>query len=49
MKVKDLIAKLQECNPELEVYSFNDHDIHEIQYVDDSMDEWVHLNLGKLQ
>ncbi len=49
MKVKDLIALLQECNPELEVFSFNDHDIHAIHSVDGNMDEWVHLNLGQQQ
>jgi hypothetical protein len=38
-----------ELNPELEVYSFNDHEIHEIQMVDGDMDEWVHLNLGERQ
>jgi hypothetical protein len=48
MKVKDLIALLQECNPELQVYSFNDHDIHAIDDVDE-IDEWVHLNLGEAQ
>lgn len=49
MTVKELIEQLQECNPELQVYSFNDHDIHEIQFVDGGMDEWVHLNLGERQ
>ena len=49
MKVKELIAQLQQCNPELEVYSWNDHEIHEIYYVDGDMDEWVHLNLGERQ
>lgn len=49
MKVSELIELLQECNPDLEVYSFNDHDIHEIQSVDGGMDEWVHLNLGARQ
>lgn len=49
MKVKELIIYLMECNPELEVYTFNDHEIHAIDYVDDSMSEWVHLNLGERQ
>lgn len=49
MKVKELIAQLQQCNPDLEVYSWNDHEIHEIYYVDGDMDEWVHLNLGEKQ
>ena len=49
MKVKELIAQLQQCNPELEVYSWNDHEIHEIYYVDWDMPEWVHLNLGEKQ
>jgi hypothetical protein len=49
MKVKELIAQLQQCNQELEVYSWNDHEIHEIQMVDGDMDEWVHLNLGEKQ
>ena len=49
MKVKDLIAQLQELNPDLEVYSFDDHEIHAIDLVDGSMDEWVHLNLGEKQ
>ena len=48
MKVSELIALLQECNPELQVYSFNDHEIHEIDDVDE-IDEWVHLNLGTEQ
>ena len=48
MKVKELIAQLQECNPELEVYTWNDHDIHAISMVDE-IDEWVHLNLGEQQ
>jgi hypothetical protein len=48
MKVSELIALLQECNPELQVYSFNDHDIHAIDDVDE-IDEWVHLNLGETQ
>jgi hypothetical protein len=48
MKVKELIAQLQECNPELEVYTWNDHDIHAIAMVDE-IDEWVHLNLGEKQ
>ena len=49
MKVKELIQQLMELNPDLEVYSWNDHEIHEIYYVDGSMDEWVHLNLGEKQ
>jgi hypothetical protein len=49
MKVKELIALLKECNPETEVYTFNDHEIHAIESVDASMTEWVHLNLGELQ
>ena len=49
MKVKDLITKLQECNQELEVFSWNDQEIHEIQLVDGDMEEWVHLNLGEKQ
>jgi hypothetical protein len=48
MKVKELIAQLQECNPETEVYTWNDHDIHAITMVDE-IDEWVHLNLGEKQ
>ena len=48
MKVKELIALLQECNPETEVYSWNDHDIYAIDAVDE-IDEWVHLNLGEQQ
>jgi hypothetical protein len=48
MKVKELIALLQQCNPETEVYTFNDHDIHAIRSVDE-IDEWVHLNLGEQQ
>lgn len=49
MKVKELIAHLQQCDPETEVYSWDDGEIHEIECVDASMTEWVHLNLGKLQ
>jgi hypothetical protein len=48
MKVSELIKQLQECNPELEVYTWNDHDIHAISMVDE-IDEWVHLNLGEKQ
>jgi hypothetical protein len=48
MKVKELIALLQECNPETQVYTFNDHDIYAIDAVDE-IDEWVHLNLGEQQ
>ena len=48
MKVKELIAQLQECNPETEVYTWNDHDIFAITMVDE-IDEWVHLNLGERQ
>jgi hypothetical protein len=48
MKVKELIAQLQECNPELEVYTWNDHESHAITRVDE-IDEWVHLNLGEKQ
>ena len=48
MKVKELIAQLQQCNPELEVYSWNDHEIHAITMVDE-IEEWVHLNLGEKQ
>ena len=48
MKVSELIALLQECNPNTEVYTFNDHDIHAITMVDE-IDEWVHLNLGEKQ
>jgi hypothetical protein len=48
MKVKDLIALLQECNPDTEVYTFNDHEIHAIDAIDE-IDEWVHLNLGERQ
>ena len=49
MKVKELIAHLQQCDPETEVYTFDDHEIHAIDYVDASMTECVHLNLGELQ
>jgi hypothetical protein len=49
MTVKELIDQLSELNPDLQVYSFNDHDIHEIHSVDGGMDEWVHLNLGERQ
>ena len=49
MKVKELIAHLKQCDPETEVYTFNDHEIHEIECVDASMTEWVHLNLGERQ
>ena len=49
MKVKELIMQLMELNPELEVYSFDDHEIHAIDLVEGSMDEWVPLNLGERQ
>lgn len=49
MKVSELIKQLSECDPDLEVYSWNDHEIYAIDSVDGSMDEWVHLNLGVKQ
>jgi hypothetical protein len=49
MKVSELIKQLQQCDPDLEVYTFNDHDIHAIEYVDGDMSEWVHINLGEKQ
>jgi hypothetical protein len=48
MKVKELIGYLKQCNPETEVYTWNDHDIHAIDMVDE-INEWVHLNLGEKQ
>jgi hypothetical protein len=48
MKVKELIGYLKQCDPETEVYTWNDHDIHTITMVDE-IDEWVHLNLGERQ
>ena len=48
MKVKDLITLLNDCNQESNVYSFNDHDIHAIDDVDE-INEWVHINLGERQ
>ena len=48
MKVKELIGYLKQCDPETEVYTFNDHEIHAITMVDE-IDEWVHLNLGERQ
>ena len=49
MKVSELIKQLQQCDPDLEVYTFNDHDIHAIEYVDGNMSDCVHLNLGAEQ
>ncbi len=49
MKVSELIQLLSQCNPDLEVYTWDDHEIHAIAYVDGDMDEWVHLNLGEKQ
>ena len=48
MKVFELIAQLQQCSQDLEVYSWNDHDIHAITMLDE-IDDWVHLNLGEKQ
>ena len=48
MTVAELIQQLQQCDPTLQVYTFNDHDIHAITMVDE-IDEWVHLNLGEKQ
>ena len=48
MKVKELIQHLEACDQDSEVYSFNDHDIHAIDDVDE-INEWVHINLGERQ
>jgi len=49
MTVAELIQQLQQCDPTLQVYTFNDHDIHAIDSVDGDMAEWVHINLGAKQ
>ena len=45
MKVKDLIALLEQCNPNQEVYAFDDHELRPIVLVDELTDR-VDLNLG---
>lgn len=46
MTVRELIAQLRRCDPELEVYTFNDNELNEITFVDE-MDNRVDINLGK--
>ena len=46
MTVRELIEQLSELNPDLQVYSFNDHDIHEITFAEEVGDR-VDINLGK--
>jgi hypothetical protein len=44
MKVKDLIKALQECDQEKPVFIWEDHDIMEIQMIDELSDR-VDLNI----
>ena len=45
MKVSELIEQLMELNPDLEVYSFNDQELHEITFAEEVGDR-VDINLG---
>ena len=45
MKVKDLIALLQQCNPNQEVYAFDNQELRTIDLVDELTDRGD-LNLG---
>jgi len=46
MTVKELIDQLSELNPDLQVYSFNDQELHEISFAEEVGDR-VDINLGK--
>jgi hypothetical protein len=45
MKVSELIKALSQCNPDLEVYGFDDQELRSIVLVDE-LDDRVDLNLG---
>jgi hypothetical protein len=45
MKVSELIELLSQCNPDQEVYAFDDHELRSIVLVDELNDR-VDLNLG---
>ena len=44
MKVKELIAILQECDQELPVFGFSNEDIHDIS-VDNTISDRVDINV----
>jgi hypothetical protein len=45
MKVKEILHKLQQCDPELECYGYFKDDIRSVIYVDISMDDRIDFNL----
>jgi hypothetical protein len=45
MKVSELIKALSQCNPDQEVYAFDDQELRHIVLVDE-LDDRVDLNLG---
>lgn len=45
MKVKELIALLEQCNPNQEVYAFDGGELRTVDLVDELTDR-VDLNLG---
>tara|TARA_Y100001973_G_C5200262_1_gene337137 strand:- start:2646 stop:2843 length:198 start_codon:yes stop_codon:yes gene_type:complete len=52
MRVKDLIKRLEKCNPDLPVYVYGTYDyvgdeIAPIEFVDDTISDRVDLNIGK--
>jgi len=49
MKVKEIIHKLQQCNPELECYGYFKDDIRNVEMVDNSMEDRVEFNLEELK
>tara|TARA_R100000315_G_C5137252_1_gene78478 strand:+ start:293 stop:490 length:198 start_codon:yes stop_codon:yes gene_type:complete len=49
MKVKEIIEKLQQCNPDLECYGYFNDDIREVIMIDDSMDDRIEFNLEELE
>tara|TARA_Y100001951_G_scaffold33725_1_gene26587 strand:+ start:577 stop:738 length:162 start_codon:yes stop_codon:yes gene_type:complete len=49
MRVKEIIEKLQQCNPDLECYGYFNDDIREITMIDDSIDDRIEFNLEELE
>ena len=49
MKIKEIIFKLQQCNPELECYGYFKDDIRNVVMVDNSIEDRVDFNLEELK
>ena len=49
MKVKEIIHKLQQCNPELECYGYFKDDIRNVVMVVNSIEDRVDFNLEELK